>query len=526
MKKHIDTIDAVPSKRLYLSIISDYGLNQAVSELIDNALDAWVITGRSRPLNIAVTLDTDQQTILIVDDAGGIKKADIKNVIAPGHTGTKPDDETIGIFGVGTKRAVVALAQDIKIASRHKTEKTYQVEITDDWLAEETWELPVYEVDNISSATTKIELSRLRFKITADSVKELREHDGAAYALFLSEKNLSIRINSDGIMPVLFENWAFPPGYEPRKYTGTIQTQRGGKVQVEVVSGLSNESSPSTGEYGAYFYCNNRLVARALKNHDVGFTTGLIGLPHPRVSLARAIVKLRGNAQLMPWNSSKSSINTHNEVFVSLQSWLISVLKDYASISRTWVGDWPEKVFKHARGSIVDVEVKSFPEARDSYLPPLPRAIVHFGDIVQQLNHKVAAKKPWVRGLYESVIAADIIFRKKLEQKNRIALIVLDSALEIAFKEYLVNDSGIAYSDKRLFDLFKNRSDVHAEIKKYVKFFEETWGKIEYYYKLRCKLVHERASVGVTDEQVEKYKCLVEQVLKKLYKLNFTSKDE
>ena len=38
MKKQIDTVDATPSKRLYLSIIADYDLNKAICELIDNAL--------------------------------------------------------------------------------------------------------------------------------------------------------------------------------------------------------------------------------------------------------------------------------------------------------------------------------------------------------------------------------------------------------------------------------------------------------------------------------------------------------
>jgi hypothetical protein len=30
-----------------------------------------------------------------------------------------------------------------------------------------------------------------------------------------------------------------------------------------------------------YFYCNDRLVARALKSFDVGFMKGYAGLPHP-----------------------------------------------------------------------------------------------------------------------------------------------------------------------------------------------------------------------------------------------------
>jgi hypothetical protein len=524
MKKQIKTISAVPSKRLYLSIISDYGLNQAICELVDNALDAWVIAGRTRPVSIEITLDEKQQTILIVDNAGGVKPDEIKNVVAPGHTGTKTTDELIGIFGVGTKRAVVALAEDIKITTRYQKGGTCRVEISDEWLQEETWDLPVYEVDAIAEGSTRIDLSRLRIQITPDAISDLREHAGATYATFLAEKLVTISINTKPVTPILFENWAYPPEYAPRRYKGVIPTQDGKKVAVEVVAGLINESSPAAGEYGVYFYCNGRLIARGMKNHDVGFTAGLIGLPHPRVSLVRAIVRFNGDAQLMPWNSSKSWINTHHQVFLALQAWIINVLKDYAYISRTWVGEWPERVFKHSKGTIVEISVPSFPEAKKSYLPPLPRAILHFADVVEQLNHKISAKKPWVRGLYEGVIAADLIFKKKWEQKNRIALVLLDSTLEIAFKEYLVNDSGVVYSDSRLLDLFRNRSAVHSEIKKYVKLSPDIWKRIEYYYRLRCKLIHERASVGITDPQLEEYQRLTEVVLKKIHKLNFRSK--
>jgi len=41
MKKEIGIVDAVPSKRLFLSIIADYDLNRSICELIDNAIDIW-----------------------------------------------------------------------------------------------------------------------------------------------------------------------------------------------------------------------------------------------------------------------------------------------------------------------------------------------------------------------------------------------------------------------------------------------------------------------------------------------------
>ena len=323
------------------------------------------------------------------------------------------------------------------------------------------------------------------------------------------------------LTPLFFSDWAFPPNYSPQKYKGTLKTEENRVVRVEAVAGLIKESSPATGEYGVYFYCNDRLIARALKTFDVGFTKGIAGVPHPKVSLTRVLVFLNGDARSMPWNSSKSDINTKHEVFLALHNWLVQVVKDYASLSRIWMGDWPKKVFKYKKGTIKEVQIDNFPTVKKSFLPPLPKSRPRYGDIITKKNRQTAKRKPWTMGLYEGIIAADLISKQRLEQKNRIAFIVLDSTLEIAFKEYLVNESGKLYSDSRLTAIFGNRTAVHNEIKKYVNIKTDIWKKIEHFYRLRCKLVHERATVGIADSQLRDFRGVVEGVLNKLYKLKF-----
>ncbi len=526
MKKEIDRVDAVPSKRLFLSIIADYDLNHSISELIDNALDIWIKSGKISPIEIKINLEKNQQTIQVSDNAGGVKKSDLRFIVGPGQTSNLPTEKTIGIFGVGTKRAVVALAQDIKIITRYGGEITYQVEFDDSWLEKnDDWELPVYEVDDISKGTTIIQLQRLRIKITDETIAYLKEHLQATYAYFLRDKKVIIKFGQDQLQPLFFENWAYPPDYQPRRYVGDLQTEDGGIVKVEVIAGLSMESSPAGGEYGVYFYCNDRLIARAFKSYEVGFMKGLAGQPHPSVSLVRVIVSLKGDAQFMPWNSSKSGINPNHQVFIALRNWLIQVVKDYAFVSRAWSkneGGWSENVFEYPIGQIVDVEINDFPEARKSYLPPLPKSKPRYCDLVEKANRRIALDKPWTKGLYESIIAVDLIFRQKLEQKNRICLILLDSTLEIAFKDFLVNDSGHSYNDLSLLKLFNNRSDVQNEIKKYVTDIDTNiWQKIDYYYRLRNKLIHERTEVGINDNQIEDYRRVVQKVLNRLFKLRF-----
>ncbi len=45
-KTEIGPVNGTPDKRLYWSIISDYDLHTGLCELIDNALDLWILEGK------------------------------------------------------------------------------------------------------------------------------------------------------------------------------------------------------------------------------------------------------------------------------------------------------------------------------------------------------------------------------------------------------------------------------------------------------------------------------------------------
>lgn len=521
MKKSAGQIEATPSKRLYFSIIADYDLNRAICELIDNALDIWMKNHRANPINVDIDIDSDLQTIRVCDNAGGVKETLLSDVVAPGQTSNEPSEETIGIFGVGTKRAVIALAKNIKITTRYKRDKTFQIEIDEGWLTTDSWLLPKNEVDNISDGATVIELYNLRIPISQSLLVQLKEHLRATYAKFLANTSVKIQLNKERVSPLYFEDWAYPPHNPPRRFTGELTIQNGERIKVDILAGLTTVSSPAGGEYGVYFYCNNRLVARALRSYDVGFIKGLAGQPHPSASLMRVIVSLNGPAQLMPWNSSKSNINPNHKVFIELRKQIIEIVKHYSSLSKRLSGRWQTEVFDYPTGKIIENKIDNFDILTKLHLPPLPKARLRYGEKLKQKNRTISRKKPWVVGLYESIVAVDLIFNQNLEQKNRISLILLDSTLEIAFKEYLVNESGKFYSTQKLFNIFSERHKVENEIKNFVTIHIDLWRKVRHYYDLRCKLVHERATSAITDPQVEDYRDVVKKILKILFKLQF-----
>jgi hypothetical protein len=523
--KKIRDVEATPSKRIYHSIIADYHLDTALCELIDNAIDNWLQSCRLNKLSVRIDLDIVRQIISVIDNSGGIKEELIQVIVSPGSSNNTGDETTIGFFGVGSKRAVVALSEEIKIFSRYKNQKTVLVIIDDNWINDEhNWDLPVYETTDIDENSTLVELVKLRYHLTQEKLEAFEKHISSTYAQFLNDTDLELSLNGTVITPTFYETWSFPPGFEPKLFTGTLDFGAKGKVSVEILGGLMQAGDPAGGEYGAYFYCNNRLIAKAYKGMEIGYRQIKIGAPHPSVSIARAIVKLTGPAQLMPWNSSKSNVNDKHATFIQLQEHIEQVLVHYSHLSKTYSsgGGWESNVFKYGTGTIKHENLTNIGKEVKLYLPPIPR-IAHkkYPDLIKSQNKTIAREKPWVKGHYEAIIAVNELPKLKLEQNNRLSLLILDSSLEIAFKDFLINESGETYSEGRFAAIMKDRSVVHSEIKKFVKLTPKTWQRVEYFYKMRGELVHKRISVSISNEDLSIFKETVEKILHKMFKLSF-----
>lgn len=517
MKQQVDTLVAIPSKRLFLSIIADYDLNSSICELVDNAFDVWTRSKRKNPIRIHVELDDDARIIRVIDNAGGVRPDELKYIVAPGESGSDPTDETIGIFGVGTKRAVVALAKQVRVTTRFEEGTTYQIEFDDKWLEDEDWSLPLFETSPIDAQTTIVELQNLRVSIGPDQQDMLRSHLAATYAKFLALTDVDLRLNGVPIEPRLFEKWSFPPDYEPRHYFGTITTPKNRTVKIDVLAGLSNQSSPISGGYGVYMYCNDRLVAPAIKSYEVGFTRGQAGLPHPKVALTKVIVSLHGDAEEMPWNSSKSDISSKHHTFMAIQDWLIKVVTDYAAVSRAWQSEWPEKVFRYKEGTIHETPIADFINARKSFLPDPPKSRPRLPERVARQNADVAQSSPWTIGLYEGVVAAKEIAKQPLKQANWLSFNLLDLTLTSAFKEHLVHQENMDEDDLRHLLVSNDRS--MSLLKSHIDLDDQLWHRVDLFRVRRDQLFYGKATPTISASELAAATELVRKVLAHLFEI-------
>lgn len=524
-KTEIAPVNGTPVKRMFWSIISDYDLQTGLCELIDNALDFWTVDGRRRPLAITINLDVDRQLISVDDNAGGVKLDELDLLIAPGGSRNDPNAELIGIFGVGGKRASIALGEHVEIKTRFRKEATCEIDITREWLESPDWNLAAYHVPDISPGTTLVEMSHLRKPISQKSVEELLVHLGETYAWFL-HNGCAIEVNRTSVQPRDFDKWSYPRGFAPRNAILNIDLGDAGTIAADITAGLIWDRDPEEENYGVYIYCNHRLIAKALKTRDVGyFVTSEAGVPHPDASLCRAVVRLQGPAKLMPWNSSKSGINVGHPAFQQLRPTLIRLVSHFSSLSRRLKNDWERKVFRYKTGSIEQIDPDVIAAGGRINLPPLPRVNKPHAERLKSRNKKEIKDQPWTLGLLEAIAAVDIITRHGLETGNRVALILLDGDFEIALKEYIVHRTDLfpskEFPDGRIRDLFQNRQRVIDTVVRKTHIPSKLLSRASHYYGLRNKLVHERATLDITDRDVENYRQTIEEILAILFGLKF-----
>lgn len=265
---------------------------------------------------------------------------------------------------------------------------------------------------------------------------------------------------------------------------------------------------------------------KELKTREVGyFVTSEAGVPHPDASLCRVIVRLQGPAQLMPWNSSKSAINFGHVVFQKLRPTLIPLVSHFSSLSRRLKEDWDRKVLRYKTGEIREIELADGTTHKRMVLPPLPRVRKLQIEHLKSRNKNLIRDMPWTLGLIEAMGAVEIISRQRLESKNRIALILLDSNFEIALKEFVVHRKDLfpprEFDDAKIQHLFSKRHLVIAAVEQKITIAPELVSKAQHYYGLRNKLIHERATVGITDSDVDNYRSTIEEILTSLFHLKF-----
>ncbi len=119
-----DVAQASPTKQFFVSMLTrDISLADAILDLVDNCLDGALRLAKGDAVNYArhfVKIELAADHFSIEDNCGGIPRDVAKNYAF--KMGREPDDdrdsdtETIGMYGVGMKRALFKMGDHVGMA--------------------------------------------------------------------------------------------------------------------------------------------------------------------------------------------------------------------------------------------------------------------------------------------------------------------------------------------------------------------------------------------------------------------------
>lgn len=357
MKMTNDTAVAVPTKQFFVSMLTrDINLADAILDLVDNCLDGALRVTDGKVVDYSrhfVKINLTADHFSIADNCGGIPREVAKNYAF--KMGREPDDErdsdteTIGMYGVGMKRAIFKMGREALVRTRYG-EDTYEVQISSAWLNAKEWDpLPINEPTEASEILaepgTTIHVDSLYEGVSKHFANEAFENEvrtaiAEHFTMFL-QSGLKLELNGKPVEPVYVGVLVSPrkDGPAPFVFQKTIDgvlvsitvglnTGRSLGDEDDDDSGFERDRSSSTA--GWTVLCNDRAVIVGDKSRLTGWGDG-IPLYHPQFSIITGIIEFRSkHANQLPVTTTKRALDTSSNV------WLESLIHMKAGM-RIWI---------------------------------------------------------------------------------------------------------------------------------------------------------------------------------------------
>lgn len=309
-------------------LVRDIGVDGAVFDLIDNAVDAaYSHAGSGGNLTgsrIEVSLKVDG--FEIHDNCGGMDTATAMNYAFRFGRAVDYNPRTqIGEFGIGMKRAVFRLGKRFHIDSS-TTEERFTIDVNvAEWREQEgDWTFPMIIADHpapepgtgvvVHDLHAGVEELFSRQAYADGILREVADRYNEAI-----KRELEIMVN-DTPADIRLHEVLSGTGVSPLNYTEELAPD-GQQVELQIVSGIGPDRRPVT-ESGWNVYCNGRLVVKADRTELTGWGTddpeSGTGTPawHPQYARFRGFVYFRSQYPgALPWTTTKTEIDEHSEVY-------------------------------------------------------------------------------------------------------------------------------------------------------------------------------------------------------------------
>lgn len=328
--------NVTPSKHIYDALIQDIDVNQAISDLIDNAIDNWKIEGQEGKL--LIYMEMNHNVIKIKDVSGGIDENTLPYILMPGGRREISREGIKGIWGVGSKRALFSLGKKIAISTRKQGGKGLVLKVDENWFrtdeGDDKWTIEYEEDTSLEEGITIIEITELKVPLYPQYISSLRKHIARTYHDEIKDGTVEISFNGEVITIYPEIPWAKSEYAPPARYVTDISVSGNGRVlNFEMTAGVMLKPGEAY-SYGIDFIGNKRVILQNNLDARMGFDADNLGFPHPTINRFKAIVRVNGDSRDIPWNSAKSDINTNHPMYVPIVDLVVQVSRQYTSFLR------------------------------------------------------------------------------------------------------------------------------------------------------------------------------------------------
>lgn len=387
--------NAYPRKHFFFEMFTrDISLEDCILDLIDNSIDGLI---RSRKIEISgsllngnsagkpsdkrklpkIEISYSSRRFEISDTCGGISRdAALNDVFNFGH-GPGEVSGTLGVYGIGLKRAIFKIGSHFEMTSKTKDEGFFVSLNVKKWTEQdeklEDWRIPLKFVkgaDSEEAAGTTIKITELRPEV------EMRINDGVlaqrlysivsqSYALFI-DKYVRIVLNGRVVEPLHI------PIAESTQVKPALDEYVDGDVRVRLFASLAargpNQEWPAE-PAGWYAVCNGRVVVAADKTDLTGW--GTLGFVQFHDGKHRGFVGVAffesKNLLALPWTTTKRGLYRESPVYLHARNRMTGVARPIIKfLDSIYKADAPED----ARGREIANQVRQIPLSEIAAKPP------------------------------------------------------------------------------------------------------------------------------------------------------------
>lgn len=381
----MSTAKASPAKRFFVEMLTrDIELADAILDLLDNCIDGALRSGSKDPnqpyKGYHAHISLNPTHFYINDNCGGIpRKLAEEHAFRFGRKdrGRDQDLATVGVYGIGMKRAIFKLGTNCAIESRHG-EDNFSVTIDKNWIDDDDkWELELSDIaPSLMVAGTKIDIDQLHPSVAiafskdkGGFVDDFHQIVQRHYS-YVIEKGFEIKVNGKAVLAstlqTLFDTSGFdgkggikPYVYEAAHDGVTVNLVMGlyeklptEQEQEDSEKGLRNKESA-----GWTIVCNDRVVVSSDKTRLTGW--GEAGVPayHSQfIALAGIVIFKCNDAIKLPVTTTKRGIDQNSELFGHVKEVMRDALKHFTSFTNKWKAQSPER--DDIQGTVKAIDIR------------------------------------------------------------------------------------------------------------------------------------------------------------------------